>query len=53
MSVSKIDLKKTDLLPKLVGESDLLKSIQLKPGVQAGSEGTGGGLFMHYLGRDT
>jgi hypothetical protein len=42
VSMSKIDLKKAALLPVLVGENDLVKTIQLLPGVQSGTEGTGG-----------
>jgi hypothetical protein len=42
VSMSKMDLKKAALLPVLVGENDLVKTIQLLPGVQSGTEGTGG-----------
>jgi hypothetical protein len=42
VSLSQIDLKKAALLPVLVGENDLVKTIQLLPGVQSGTEGTGG-----------
>ncbi len=42
VSSSRIDLKKASLLPQLIGESDLMKTIQLLPGVQQGTEGTGG-----------
>jgi hypothetical protein len=42
VSMSKIDLKKAALLPVFAGENDLVKTIQLLPGVQSGTEGTGG-----------
>jgi hypothetical protein len=42
VSMVKLDLKNAALLPVLVGENDLVKSIQLLPGVQLGTEGTGG-----------
>lgn len=42
VSKAKLDIKQTQLLPQLIGESDILKSIQLLPGVQSGTEGTGG-----------
>jgi outer membrane receptor for ferrienterochelin and colicin len=47
VSMDKINIKKTELLPKLLGESDLVKTIQLLPGVQSGTEGTGG---LHVRG---
>lgn len=42
VSMAKIDVKKVAFLPVLAGETDLVKSIQLLPGVQSGTEGTGG-----------
>jgi len=42
VSLSKIDIKKAALLPVMAGENDLVKTIQLLPGVQSGTEGTGG-----------
>lgn len=42
MGVSKIDSKKLSSLPVLMGESDIMKSIQLMPGVQAPVEGSSG-----------
>ena len=37
-----LEVEKVDQLPVLVGEKDILKTIQLLPGVQSGSEGTSG-----------
>ena len=42
MSVSTISTKEAKALPALFGETDLLKIIQLKPGVASGTEGTTG-----------
>jgi len=42
VSMDRIDIKKAALLPVLVGENDLVKTIQLLPGVQSGNDGTGG-----------
>ncbi len=42
MSVATISAKEAKALPALFGETDLLKIIQLKPGVASGSEGTTG-----------
>lgn len=42
MSVVSIPIKQVKLLPYLGGESDVLKAIQLMPGVQSGNEGTSG-----------
>ena len=42
VSKVKFNIKQTETLPQLIGESDILKSIQLLPGVQSGTEGTGG-----------
>lgn len=42
MSSEKLDMKLVKSLPVLLGERDLLKTIQLLPGVQSGSEGTSG-----------
>ncbi len=42
MSVIRIPVEKIKFLPALAGEVDLLKTIQLLPGVQSGSEGTSG-----------
>lgn len=51
MSVEAISTKEARLLPVLLGESDILKTIQLKPGIPSGSEGTTG-LFVRGGGSD-
>ncbi|WP_072008481.1 TonB-dependent receptor, partial [Hymenobacter sp. IS2118] len=45
MSVERLTAAEAKLLPALFGEVDLLKTLQLKPGVQNGGEGTSG-LFV-------
>ena len=45
MSVERLTAKEARLLPALFGEVDILKTLQLKPGVQSGGEGTSG-LFV-------
>lgn len=42
MGMAKIDPRKLSSLPVLMGESDIMKSIQLMPGVQTASEGSSG-----------
>ncbi|MCB0704252.1 MAG: TonB-dependent receptor [Saprospiraceae bacterium] len=42
MSVEAITTKETKLIPVLLGESDIIKAIQLKPGIPSGAEGTTG-----------
>jgi len=42
MSVETISTKEAKLVPVLLGESDILKTIQLKPGIPSGSEGSTG-----------
>jgi hypothetical protein len=42
MSSNKLDIETIKKMPALAGEVDLLRSIQLLPGVQGGSEGTAG-----------
>ncbi|TNE31241.1 MAG: TonB-dependent receptor [Bacteroidetes bacterium] len=42
MSTVRLDMAQVKNLPVLLGETDLLKTIQLLPGVQSGSEGTSG-----------
>ena len=42
MSVIKMPIKRIKELPALMGEVDILKSIQLLPGVQSGGEGSSG-----------
>ncbi|HLP95881.1 MAG TPA: TonB-dependent receptor [Saprospiraceae bacterium] len=45
MSVSTISTKEVKALPALFGETDIIKILQLKPGITPGSEGTTG-LFV-------
>lgn len=45
MSVSTITTKEVKALPALLGETDIIKILQLKPGITPGSEGTTG-LFV-------
>lgn len=45
MSVEAITTREAKLIPVLLGESDVLKAIQLKPGIPSGAEGTTG-LFV-------
>ena len=45
MSVETVTTKEAKVIPVLLGESDILKAIQLKPGIPSGSEGTTG-LFV-------
>ncbi|MCI1186092.1 TonB-dependent receptor [Hymenobacter sp. DH14] len=45
MGVEHLNIREAKLLPALFGEVDILKTLQLKPGVQSGGEGTSG-LFV-------
>jgi hypothetical protein len=51
MSVDVITTDQVRLVPVVLGESDILKVIQLKPGIPSGSEGTTG-LFVRGGGSD-
>ena len=51
MSVNQISMAKVKALPVLLGERDVLKIIQLLPGVQSGAEGTSG-LYVRGGGPD-
>ncbi len=51
MSSIQLDLEKLKALPVLLGETDLIKTIQLLPGVQSGSEGSSG-LYVRGGGPD-
>ena len=42
MSVQKIDIERIKKIPSLMGEVDVIKTIQLMPGVHAASEGSSG-----------
>lgn len=46
MGMAKIDPRKLSTLPVLMGESDIMKSIQLMPGVQTASEGS---IFINHF----
>jgi hypothetical protein len=51
MSVEGITTQQAKIIPVILGESDILKVIQLKPGIPSGSEGTTG-LFVRGGGSD-
>ncbi|WP_345158228.1 TonB-dependent receptor [Pontibacter saemangeumensis] len=51
MSVERLTAREAKLLPALFGEVDLVKVLQLKPGVQSGGEGTSG-LYVRGGGPD-
>ena len=42
MSTIDLSMSKVKTLPALLGENDIMKTIQLLPGVQSGSEGSSG-----------
>ena len=51
MSVEAVTTKEAKALPALLGEVDIIKTIQLKPGITSGSEGNSG-LFVRGGGAD-
>ena len=51
MSIEELSTKEVKVLPAFMGETDILKTIQLKPGIPSGSEGTTG-LFVRGGGSD-
>jgi len=51
MSSVQLDMKKVKNLPVLLGETDLLKTLQLLPGIQSGTEGASG-LYVRGGGPD-
>ncbi|MEO0471483.1 MAG: TonB-dependent receptor [Bacteroidota bacterium] len=51
MSIERVSMKEAKLLPALLGEVDIIKTLQLKPGVSAGSEGSSG-IFVRGGGAD-
>ncbi|PKV63128.1 TonB-dependent receptor [Pontibacter ramchanderi] len=51
MSVETLTTREAKLLPALFGEVDLIKTLQLKPGVQSGGEGASG-LYVRGGGPD-
>ena len=51
MSVEKVTSREAKLLPAIFGEVDLIKTLQLKPGVQSGGEASSG-LYVRGGGPD-
>ncbi|MBC5772483.1 TonB-dependent receptor [Pontibacter sp. KCTC 32443] len=51
MSVEQLTTREAKLLPAIFGEVDLIKTLQLKPGVQSGGEGSSG-LYVRGGGPD-
>ncbi len=51
MSVEALTTREVKVLPAILGETDILRTIQLKPGIPSGSEGTTG-LFVRGGGAD-
>jgi hypothetical protein len=51
MSVEAISVRDAKVLPALFGEVDIIKTIQLKPGISSGSEGSAG-LYVRGGGAD-
>lgn len=51
MGVAEISIKEAKELPAIFGEVDVIKVLQLKPGVQSGGEGTSG-IFVRGGGSD-
>jgi len=55
MGVTKLSPKETKMIPVILGEQDILKTIQLLPGVSSGTEGTtgfyvrGGGIDQNLI----
>lgn len=51
MSVENITTREVKVIPALLGESDIIKTIQLKPGIPSGSEGSTG-IYVRGGGTD-
>jgi len=51
MGLERIDARQAKLIPALLGEVDVLRAVQLKPGIPSGSEGATG-LFVRGGGGD-
>jgi outer membrane cobalamin receptor len=51
MSTNRLSMKTVEMLPVLLGEKDIIKTLQLLPGVQSGSEGSSG-LYVRGGGPD-
>lgn len=51
MSVERVTMREARALPALLGEVDIIKTLQLKPGVSSGTEGSSG-IFVRGGGPD-
>lgn len=51
MSVTKLDIKDVKMIPVLLGEQDIIKTIQLMPGIKSAGEGNSG-FFVRGGGAD-
>lgn len=51
MSVERVSIREAKKIPALFGEVDIIKTLQLKPGVSSGSEGSSG-IFVRGGGSD-
>lgn len=51
MSVDRVSMREAKALPSFLGEVDIIKTLQLKPGVSTGSEGSSG-IFVRGGGAD-
>ena len=51
MSVTKLDIKEVEMIPVLLGERDIIKTIQLMPGIKSAGEGSSG-FFVRGGGAD-
>ncbi|MDP5171143.1 MAG: TonB-dependent receptor plug domain-containing protein, partial [Bacteroidia bacterium] len=51
MSVDRVSMREAKVLPSFLGEVDIIKTLQLKPGVSTGSEGSSG-IFVRGGGAD-
>lgn len=51
MSVTRLEMKEVDKIPVLLGEKDIIKTIQLMPGIKSAGEGSSG-FFVRGGGAD-
>lgn len=51
MSVAKLEMKEVEMIPVLLGEKDIIKTLQLLPGVKSAGEGSSG-FFVRGGGAD-
>ena len=51
MSVTRVSMREAKALPAFLGEVDIIKTLQLKPGISTGSEGSSG-IFVRGGGPD-